>query len=651
MRSFLVILQLLHLATSYKDVWVAEDWVVDFLRPTIDVSGFWPWQKAAKRQTPFNIPEDQRKGALLINGTYPGPKIEVMEGEEVEITLVNKMHSDAVSIHWHGLHQDNTPFMDGARGVAQAPILPGDNFTYRFTAVNPGSHYWHAHMDSVQASKGLKGPIVVQKKDDPFKQSGMYDEDIVVNLSDEWRIPEVCLRLEGAMAGNDVCADIRWGSINGQYGNGSSAYPYPLITVEKGKCYRFRWIMMGSNTENFVVDVKGHNMTLISLDGVDVEPIQVTEVNLHLGERADTIICADQEAGNYLITLNYDYACSLEEGNFIPPGFSPVPSCRFYGYLNYKGHNESPKDTKGTGGGKNPKATTGVRFDLTNVESWNMTRPLESDPEPEEPDVRYVINMGLKGPTYSDPTDEPLTQGRWYMDLDGRTPRPWAHPQTPLLHTKGTCGAGDIPIINVPEEAVTVEVVLNNLSPTAHVLHMHGNYFKVINYENYKWCSINSTACFLMPYWLNPCPLAKRQPGDPDEKNLVGGLYWGCKYDEKSDKSRQNLETPLMKDSFQVWQRSWAVIRFKATVPGMWYFHCHMNQHISLGMQSIFNVLPSQQPPIPADVPTQGPCPVLNVTGQEMIPTREEQLLSVIEGLKSENDRLTQKLDEVYKEL
>ena len=30
-----------------------------------------------------------------------------------------------------------------------------------------------------------------------FVLSGMYDEDIVMNLSDEWRIPEVCLRLEG----------------------------------------------------------------------------------------------------------------------------------------------------------------------------------------------------------------------------------------------------------------------------------------------------------------------------------------------------------------------------------------------------------------------------------------------------------------------
>lgn len=134
----------------------------------------------------------------------------------------------------------------------------------------------------------------------------------VVFLSDEWREPSVCLALEGAMPGNDVCADIRHGSFNGMYGNGSRAYPFPLVPVKQarrcdatcrtdcrhlprqrrhlrrrlpraeravaapprrqGKCYRMRWILAGSNTENFQITVTGHNMTLVSVDGgYDVE--------------------------------------------------------------------------------------------------------------------------------------------------------------------------------------------------------------------------------------------------------------------------------------------------------------------------------------------------------------------------------------------
>merc|ERR1711988_526950 len=108
----------------------------------------------------------------------------------------------------------------------------------------------------------------------------------------------------------------------------------------------------------------------------------------------------------------------------------------------------------------------------------------------------------------------------------------------------------------------------------------------------------------------NPCPAEDRGYSDVSHKGGIEQFYWGCKYNAAKDRAKQNLKTPLRKDSFQVWQRSWAVIRFKANFPGVWNFHCHMEQHISLGMIMALNILPSKQPPIPKDVPTEGPCPV-----------------------------------------
>ena len=108
-------------------------------------------------------------------------------------------------------------------------------------------------MDAVQGARGIRGPLVVQRANDSVLRDFSYDEDLVVFLSDEWRDPSVCLKLEGGLPGNDVCADIRHGSFNGVFGNGSASYPFPLVTVEQGKCYRMRWILGGSNTENFQV--------------------------------------------------------------------------------------------------------------------------------------------------------------------------------------------------------------------------------------------------------------------------------------------------------------------------------------------------------------------------------------------------------------
>ena len=274
----------------------------------------------------------------------------------------------------------------------------------------------------------------------------------------------------------------------------------------------------------------------VSLDGAyDVEPILVKSFNIHLTERYDVILCADQEPGNYLINATYDYACALTPGHFIPPGFGVVPTCHFFAFLHYAGADETPRTLEGTGGGLSPKDVSGVDFDLTLPSGWKLTRPLAPRPEPEKADYSYTVNLGILAPVYEGPTDRPLAKGRWFMDLaDEQPPRTWAIPKTPLYHTKGTCGVSDIPILNVPEDARTVEIVVQNLSPNAHVLHMHGMPFKVINVGDVTdWCGIDSSSCFLLPYQspfdlLNKCPKHLRTPGDPNASPTSElSFYWG----------------------------------------------------------------------------------------------------------------------------
>jgi FtsP/CotA-like multicopper oxidase with cupredoxin domain len=183
----------------YKAVWELNEWVVDFKRPTLDND-----TTPITRKTPYQMngsPNIANK--FLVNGLYPGPTVDVFEGDQVEITVVNHLGSAATTIHWHGQGQRGTPFMDGTRSVSQAGILPGQNFTYRFTAGPAGTQYWHGHMDTVQSAKGIKGPLIVRPppEREPFQyaEGTSYDVDQVVVISDEWQEPDVCLRLEGAI--------------------------------------------------------------------------------------------------------------------------------------------------------------------------------------------------------------------------------------------------------------------------------------------------------------------------------------------------------------------------------------------------------------------------------------------------------------------
>ena len=103
-----------------------------------------------------NGSQDHLKPAQLANGMYPGPLIEANEGDIIELTVINNLRASGTTIHFHGLHMRGTPWNDGPVQIAQAPIMPNTNYTYRFEAYPAGTFYWHSHMDALQQSRGLK---------------------------------------------------------------------------------------------------------------------------------------------------------------------------------------------------------------------------------------------------------------------------------------------------------------------------------------------------------------------------------------------------------------------------------------------------------------------------------------------------------------
>jgi len=595
-------------------VWDLRNQIVDYLRPTKDLGGM------AIRQPADKISMSNRKDALLVNDSYPGPVLEAVEGELVCVTVINNFQTDPATIHWHGQHMRGFPAFDGVYGVHQGGIPPqGGKMTYRWRA-NAGTHFYHGHMQALQADKGFKGPIVIHAKNDPHKH--LYDEEQIVALSDEWVNPGVCLRREGAQPGNPVCAEIEKATWNGVWGDGSDEYPWPMVTVEEGKCYRLRFIGMMGQAQNFQISLAGHDMTLIAVDGADVEPVKVSTFNLHAGERADVVVCADQPAGNYLISAVYDLATFLETAP--APKMPKVDSSKFWAFLHYAGHTAKPgRATKkllggynpppGSGGGLSPRKVSGIVWDTNLRSSWTKVKNINVSPEPEKADITYVMDVGVAHPSFKPGETPYATSDRMYMFTEIK---PWMKPESPLLHTKGTCGANSTPFITVPKNVSTVEVIINNLSPTAHVLHMHGMRFSVINYAPFSesWCSPARFDCFFVPISVAKAVDCKKARLGDASKDGPGSEYWGCPYDEEKDKASRNLESPLQKDMISLFRRSWAVIRFKVDNPGVWLFHCHMEQHIPTGQIMAFNLLPEKQPPIPEDVPTEGPCPVWSGT-------------------------------------
>lgn len=129
-------------------------------------TGFVVSNQPRTREYVFNIsqalaaPDGFEKPMILANGQSPGPLIEVNIGDTVRVHVNNLMSNWRTTIHWHGIDQRNTTWMDGVTGVSQCGIPAGHNFTYEFRIDGQrGTFWWHAH-SSVQYSDGLYGPIV-----------------------------------------------------------------------------------------------------------------------------------------------------------------------------------------------------------------------------------------------------------------------------------------------------------------------------------------------------------------------------------------------------------------------------------------------------------------------------------------------------------
>ena len=88
-----------------------------------------------------------------------GPELRVTEGDLVEVTLLNRDIEDGVTLHWHGYDVPNGE--DGVAGVTQDSVAPGGEFTYRFTADEPGTYWYHTHQ---AASEGVRSVFATRSR-------------------------------------------------------------------------------------------------------------------------------------------------------------------------------------------------------------------------------------------------------------------------------------------------------------------------------------------------------------------------------------------------------------------------------------------------------------------------------------------------------
>jgi FtsP/CotA-like multicopper oxidase with cupredoxin domain len=212
--------------------------------------------------------------------------IRVTEGDQVRIVVKNEL-PDATTVHWHGVEVPNA--MDGVPGVTQAPIEPGESFTYEFVAKPAGTFMYHSHFEGdVQVSAGLYAPFIIDPKE-PEENPPAVDQTLMISES---RLRDGQTFAPMPMTGMEP----NFFTINGK------AFPATEeVTVKKGERVRLRLIGIGQLIHP--MHLHGIPFNIVATDGHAVpEAAQLTKdtVTVAPGERYDIEFVAT-EPGQWML--------------------------------------------------------------------------------------------------------------------------------------------------------------------------------------------------------------------------------------------------------------------------------------------------------------------------------------------------------------
>ncbi len=269
-------------------------------------------------QTPVNL-TGRHRTALTINGSLPGPLLRWREGDTVTLRVKNRL-AEPTSIHWHGILLPST--MDGVPGLSFKGIEPGGVFVYQFTVKQHGTYWYHSH-SGFQEQQGVYGPLVIDPKEpEPFS----YQRDYVVMLSDWTDEDPVALmktlkkqsdyynlhkptvgdfvRDVGAKGWSATAADrLMWAQMKMNPTDladvSGETYTYLLNgqppernwtgLFAAGETIRLR-VINGSAMSYFDVRIPGLKMTVVTADGQPVQPVSVDELRIAVAETFDVLV-------------------------------------------------------------------------------------------------------------------------------------------------------------------------------------------------------------------------------------------------------------------------------------------------------------------------------------------------------------------------
>lgn len=504
-------------------------------------------------QQKMNITGKEVDWAITVNGGIPAPVLEFTEGDDAEITVINKLAGEEASVHWHGLLLP--PEEDGVAYVNTPPIFPGKSRVFKFKLRQSGTYWYHSHT-MVQEQKGVYGALIIH----PKKETVKADKEAVLVLSD-WSDENADQIIRNLRKDGDyylykknsvrsIFGAVNAGQLKTYLGNefdrmggmdlsdiGYDAFlingkkDSQLLMAHPGEKVRLRVINAGASSY-FYLTLAGLPMKVISADGIDIEPIYTKEILMGMAETYDILFTVPDHKNYEIRATSQDvtgYASAwigmgakVEAPNKVAPDL--------YAPMSHGGHGSHDAHTEKMDGGQSS------HMDHHSAHGGHVMPSIEAPSQ--VLDTLTVDNLKAKESTVL-PNNVKITDLK--LILGGDMERYVWHINGKAIHEDR-----DIVI----QEGDVVRFTFVNETMMHHPMHLHGHFFRVIN--------------------------------------------------ENGDRSplKHTVDVPPM---------GTRTIEFYAKEPGQWMLHCHNLYHMKTGMARVVKYMSYKQSPEMAQVAKHDP--------------------------------------------
>ncbi|KAF8713908.1 hypothetical protein HU200_027889 [Digitaria exilis] len=250
---------------------------------------------------------------ILINGQFPGPRIECVTNDNLIVNVINNL-DEPFLLTWNGIKQRKNSWQDGVAGT-NCPIPPGANYTYKFqTKDQIGTFVYFPSLALHRAAGGFGALNVYQRPAIPVPYPPPTG-DFTLLVGDWYKAGHKELRRTLDAGAPSLPPP------DGLLINGVRSSP-PAFVGDLGKTYLFRVSNVGLKV-SVNVRIQGHELRLVEVEGT--HPVQnvYDSLDVHAGQSVAFLVTLDKAPLDYAVVVS--------------TRFSPAANLTAVGTLHYAG--------------------------------------------------------------------------------------------------------------------------------------------------------------------------------------------------------------------------------------------------------------------------------------------------------------------------